>query len=337
MTRSVIGSILHGAYGNLYEQAICLKHYTATHPEVELKLFTATKIRLESFRALDLSFATVFDLWTEIEKHPDISRFFQFQIFDGELNRDLLNKLPDSILAKFDRTKNELPWNYLRENRLAPPPNRYKLTLSEFGLRELDKVVLASGIPEGVWSKPTITFLWRYRSRQRAEHGISSIGQKAQDALVQSYSTMFQHIASEYDCHFIICGMKIVTTESNRAITDNKFPEFGLDLPPGRTTYLKGMSWPLELEIASRSTACCGHASGFTEGLWLKRGGDVVLMDAPPHYIARVAYHRMPYFGLNRPLQLAEAFLNRSTNAYRRRIESILEKSANENLTMKKS
>jgi len=332
MARSVIGSILHGAYGDLYEQAICLKHYAANHPEVELKLFTATKTRLESFRALDFPFATVFDLWTEIENHPNISRFFQFQIFDGELNRDILNKLPESILAKFDRTRNKLPWVYMRKNRLTPPPNRYKLTLSEYGLRELDKVVLASGIPEGVWRKQTINFLWRYRSSQRIEHGISSVGQKAQDELVQSYSAMFQRIASEFDCHFIVCGMKIVTTEFNRAITDNKFPDFGLDLPPERTTYLKGLSWPIELEIASRSTACCGNASGFTEGLWLKRGGNVVLMDAPLHYLAKIAYHRMPYFGLNRPLALAEAFFNRSTDAYRRRIESILRRDEKQNL-----
>lgn len=178
MARFVLGSILHGAYGDLYEQAICLKHYAANHPDVELKLFAATKIRLESFRALDLSFATVFDLWTEIENHPDISRFLQFQIFDGELNRDILNKLPGSVLAKFDRTRNLLPWVYMRKNRLAPPPERYKLTLSELGLRELDKVVLASGLPEEVRSKPTITFLWRYRFKKRAEHGISSLGRR---------------------------------------------------------------------------------------------------------------------------------------------------------------
>jgi hypothetical protein len=219
----------------------------------------------------------------------------------------------------------------LRENKLAPAPDRYKLNLSEFGLNELDHIVLSSGIPEGVWTKPTINFLWRYRSSHRSEHGISSIGQKAQDELVQSYSAMFQRIASEYGCHFIVCGMNIVTTDSNRAITDNKFPDFGLDLPSGRATYLKGMSWPIELEIASRSTVCCGNASGFTEGLWLKRGGGVVLMDAPPHYLARVAYHRMPLFGLNSPLELAGAFLHRSTEAYRRRIESILVKSTNEN------
>ena len=68
MARTVIGSILHGAYGDRSEQAICLKQLAVTPPEVKLRLFAATPTRLESFRALDLSFATGFDLWTGIEK-----------------------------------------------------------------------------------------------------------------------------------------------------------------------------------------------------------------------------------------------------------------------------
>ena len=141
---------------------------------------------------------------------------------------------------------------------------------------------------------------------------------------------MFRRIISEYDCHILVSGMNIVTTDANRELTDNKFPEFGLDLPVGRATYMKGLSWPLELEIASRATVCCGHASGFTEGLWLKRGRDMVLMDAPPHYLAKILYRRMPLFELNRPLNLAAAFLNRSVDLYRRQIESILKKTTNE-------
>jgi hypothetical protein len=326
MVRSVIGSILNGAYGDLYEQAICLKHYAAHHPEVELKLFTATTTRLEAFRALDLSFATVFDLWTEIEKHPDISRFFQFQVLDGEFNRDILSKLPDSVVAKFDRSKNILPWNYMRDNNLIPAPSSYQLPLSEWGTRELSRISDASGISANIWNKPTINFLWRYR--QKGLGSISDFGQKSQDELVQSYSAMFQRIINEYDCHILINGMNIVyKSEDDRKVTDSKYPEFGLELPAGRATYMKGLSWAVELEIASRATACCGHASGFTESLWLKRGGDMVLMDAPPHYLAKILYRRMPFFDLDRPSNFAAALLNRSVDAYRRKIESILKKS----------
>jgi len=302
-----------------------LKHYAALHPEVELKLFAATETRLNSFRSLDLSFAAVFDLWTEIERHPDIDRFYQFQIHDGELNRDILSKLPREVLAKFDRTSNNLPWVYLRENKLTPTPSSYQLALSEYGTRELAKVILATNIPETIWRGPTINFLWRYR---RGGGAISSFGQKSQEELVRSYSTMFRRIASEFDCHILICGMNIITTESNRKLTDNKYPDFGLDLPGCQATYMKGLSWPLELEIASRATVCCGHASGFTEALWLKRGRDMVLMDAPFHYLAKVAYRRMPLFQLDRKLNFAGSLLNRSAGAYRRRIESILKRAA---------
>jgi hypothetical protein len=326
--RTVVGSILHGAYGDLYEQAICLKHYASLHPEIELKLFAATQSRLESFHSLDLSFATLFDLWTEIEHHPDIEYFYQFQVYDGELNRDVLNKLPADVLAKIDRVNNILPWTYLRDNSLIPTPNSYKLPLSESGFRELSWIADANNILPAIWNRPTINFLWRYR---RGPGAINSLGQKSQEKLVHSYSAMFQRILEKYDCHILVCGMNIVTNESNRELTDNKYPDFGLDLPAKRATYLKGLSWPLELEIASRATVCCGHASGFTEGLWLKRGGNMVLMDAPPHYLAKIAYHRIPFFDLDRPLNIATAFLSRSAESYRRRIEFMLSEAAKVN------
>jgi hypothetical protein len=318
---TVVGSILHGAYGDLYEQAICLKHYAASHPEVELKLFAATRTRLEAFRALDLSFSKVFSLWTEIENHGDIERFFQFQVHDEELKRDVLSKLPERTLVKIDRDINNLPWVYLRHNDLIPTPHSFQMTLSESGVTELSKVAEANAISATTWQKPTINFLWRYR---RTGGAIGSFGQKSQDELVHSYSAMFRRIIAEFDCHIIICGMNIITTDANRERTDNKYPNFGLDLPIERATYMKGLSWPLELEIASRATVCCGHASGFTEALWLKRGGDVVLMDALPHYLAKVAYRRMPLFDMNGPVQLVAALANRSTESYRRKIESVL-------------
>jgi hypothetical protein len=327
MKRSVIGSILHGAYGDLYEQAICLKHFAALHPEVDLKLFAATTTRLNSFLALDLSFASSFELWTEIENRPEIESFYQFQVQDGELNSDVLRKLPTDILARFDRTQNLLPWNYLRDNGLVPTPKQFQLELSESGIADLEKVALSNGISDETWHKPTISFLWRFRQPGRGT--ISNFGQKSQEEMVRSYSAIFRKIASKFDCHIIICGMNIVTTESNRTLTDNKYPDFGLDLPIERVTYMKGLSWPLELDISSRATVCCGHPSGFTEGLWLKRGRDMVLMDAPPHYLAKIAYRRMPLFDLNKPFNLAMALINRSGDVYRKRIESILTKSTN--------
>lgn len=324
MGRRIVGSILHGAYGDLYEQALCLKHYAAVHPEIELRLFAATSMRLEAFRVLDLSFARSFELWAEIENQPEIEQFHQFQVHDAELKTDVLAHLSSAALAKIDREHNNLPWTYMRENRLIPEPDKYRLTLSSDGERELEAVAAGNNIPEKIWSRPTISFLWRYRKGTGA---ISSFGQKSEQELVAGYSQMFRKLIERFGCHVLVCGMNVVTDETNRARTDNKYPSFGLELPPENVTYMKGLSWPLELEIASRATVACGHTSGFTEGLWLKRGRDMVLMDAQPHYLAKATYHRMPLFNLDRPWVLAQAAFQRSPESYGRRIAGMLRRS----------
>lgn len=325
MGKRIVGSILHGAYGDLYEQVLCLKHYAGAHPETELRLFAATATRLEAFQALDLSFALSFELWREIEKQPEIENFEQFQIHDAELKNDVLSNLSSPTLKKFDREHNKLPWTYMRENGLIPEPNGLRLTLAPEGEQELVAVAAGNGIRDEIWARPTISFLWRYRKGAGA---ISSFGQKTEQELVAGYSRMFRKLIDQFGCHVLVCGMNVVTDETNRVRTDNKYPSFGLDLPPENVTYMKGLSWPLELELASRATVACGHASGFTEGMWLKRGRDMVLMDAPPHYLAKAAYHRMPLFHLDRPWTLAQAMFERSPEAYGRRIAAILRRAA---------
>ncbi len=326
MAKTVVASILHGAYGDLYEQAICLKHYAATHPEVELRLFAATPARLAAFQVLDLSFAASFELWTEIEKQPEIGSFFQFQVKDGELHSDALDRLPAEVLRKVNLEENHLPWRYLRQHKLLPPAAAYQLQLSALGKRELGLVMAANGITETIWDRPTISFLWRYRIHVGS---ISSKGQKPQEELVRSYSAIFRKLIRDFNCHLLICGMNVITDDKNRERTDSKYSAFGLDLPPDRVTYMQGLSWPVELEIASRATVCCGHTSGFTEGLWLKRGCGMVLMDAQPHYLAKAAYHRMRLFELNNPLRLAQAMWSRSPDSYARRIAKLLKEAGN--------
>lgn len=321
MSKTVVASILHGAYGDVYEQVLCLKHFALTHPDVEVRLFAATAARLEAFRPMDLSFASTFELWTALNDEPSVDKFLQFQVQDQELRDDVLANLDPAVLEKLDRKKNILPWVYMRDHKLIPESGRYRLGLLPQGESMLEQVAEQNQICPEIWSRPTISFLWRYRVGAGA---ISSRGQKSQEDLVQSYSEMFLRLIRKYDCHILICGMNVITDDANRVRTDNKYPSFGLDLPADRATYMKGLSWPLELEIASRATVCCGHASGFTEGLWLKRGGGMVLMDPPPHYLAKAAYHRMPLFHLNRPWVLARSVFSRSTAAYERRIGSML-------------
>ncbi len=320
--RRIVASILHGAYGDHYEQVICLRHYALTHPDVELKLFASRQSRMESFRALDLSFASSFQLWTELAGDSCIDEFFQFQVLDTDLNRDVLSQLPAGVLAKIDRAHNILPWVYLRDHNLIPPPERYQIGLSPAGEQQLRVISKASGIHDAIYAKPTVSFLWRYRSR--GEAAINGAGQKSQEALVKSYSGLFQSLIDTFDCHILVCGMNLTTTDFNREVTDNKYASFGLNIASTHVTYLKGLNWPLELEIASRATVCCGNASGFTEALWIKRSGSTVLMDAPPHYLAKALYRRMPMFGLNNPFHAVLAMPGLSSRTYRRKIQSLL-------------
>lgn len=222
MAKTIVGSILHGAYGDLYLQSLCLKHYAVNNPDVELKLFAATKTRLESFRALDLSFASGFELWTEIENHPEIERFYQFQVFDSDLKADVLSNLSVATLAKFDREHNKLPFIYMRDHRLVPLEDRYQLGLSETGRTDLVRVAAANGVADAIWQKPTVGFLWRYRGPE--EKAVSGFGQKPPEKLVRTYSRMFRELIERCDCHILICGMNVVTDDTNRERTDCKYP-----------------------------------------------------------------------------------------------------------------
>jgi hypothetical protein len=98
--------------------------------------------------------------------------------------------------------------------------------------------------------------------------------------------------------------MALRTTEENRERIDRKFTEKRLDLDTRHCTYLKGLSWGLELEIIRRCSLCVVMASGFSEALWMKRQGATVMVDTPPDYVAKLLWNRMPFFNLFHPSEL---------------------------------
>src|ERR1700733_14024984 len=110
---TIVGSILHGAYGDYYEQMVCLRHLKRLFPNVKLVLFFATESRRRELQVFDLSFADEVHPVTEICNVP-VERFLQFQIRDRELNEDVLSKLPPEMLAKFDLKRNLKPWSFVR-------------------------------------------------------------------------------------------------------------------------------------------------------------------------------------------------------------------------------
>lgn len=305
MNSTTIGSILHGAYGDYYEQAVCLKAFRLSHPELRMKLFAASPHRLDELRVLDFSWADCFDLHSEIPKHR-IDKVFQFQAHDRELRAEVFSTMPADLRSKLEAEPNRLPWHSLRS--ILPLRAEQQLGLSDVGRSKLPSVIQENAISRNVFQRPTIGFLWRHRA---AGGAVKPAFQADAMRLVEKYSRLFRRLIDSYGCHVLICGMKVTRTSENMYRIDAKYPEYGLDLPANSATHLMGLNWALELEILSRCTLCVANPSGFSEALWIKRGGNVLLLDPPPHYLAKAVKHRVPLFNLHRPMSLISAVASR--------------------------
>lgn len=289
----VIGSVLHGAYGDYYEQALCLKHFKATHPEVRLRLFAASGSRLRELSVLDFSFAESFTLWNTLTDYS-IDEFLQFQCDDPELRAEVLEHLPPHVQSAIRRGGSRLPWTVLRS--ILPLPDSAQLCLTAAGRSRLVEVMRENGVTDSTFDQPTVGFLWRYRSRGSA---IRPWRQPSAESLVRKYSRVFGSAIEAFDCNVMVCGMKVEAATENRERVDAKYPRFGLDLPPDRTIHMKGLSWPLELEILTRCSVCLVNPSGFSEALYIRRAAGVIVTDPPLHYRLKLLKHRMPLFGNN--------------------------------------
>jgi hypothetical protein len=158
-----LGSILHGAYGDYYEQMVCLKAHKAAHPGTHLVLFFASPARLRELKVFDLSFADEVHLATALP-HVPIDRFLQFQVRDPELQADVLAGLDSALRARIDDGTHRKPWTWLRRLDLKDPRNH--IGLSDEGRARLPAIMAEEGLDDAVFrTKPTVGFLWRYRGR----------------------------------------------------------------------------------------------------------------------------------------------------------------------------
>jgi hypothetical protein len=305
----IVGSILHGAYGDYYEQAVCLKDFKLRHPGTRLKLYAASPHRLAELRVLDFSWADCFELYTEIPEQG-IDRFFQFQAHDNDLRTGVFPTLPATVLSLLQSEPNRLPWQYLRS--ILPLLPEQQLGLSKAGRSALPEVLRENLIDPQIFKGPTIGFLWRHRSSGGA---VKTTFQADAARLVAKYSRLFRRLVDSHGCHILVCGMKVSRTPQNMYRIDAKYPDYGLDLPGESATHLKGLSWALELEILSCCTVCVVNPSGFSEALWIKRGAGVLLVDPPPHYLAKMLRHRMPLFNLRRPGSFVSSVTSRLGSA----------------------
>lgn len=287
-----VGSILHGAYGDYYEQLLCLKQYKHAHPETRLALFFASAHRRKELGVLDFSFADEVHAAEALASVP-VDRFFQFQVRDEELQNDVLAKLPESVRVKFDYSTNHKPWTYMRQFDLREA--EVDVGLSAAGNEVLPKVMAENGLDESLFGERfTVGFLWRYRTRS----AISSFWQTPESVIRQTKADVLGELIRRYNAHVIVAGMNVARNQENWHRIEAKFSNRDLGLPASHCTYLKGLSWALEVEIMRRCSLCLVMPSGFSEALWIKRTGPTMLVDAPPHYLVKLLWNRMPLFGL---------------------------------------
>src|SRR5271170_2685855 len=288
---TIIGSVLHGAYGDYYEQMICLRHVKRLLPDVKLVLFFASESRRRELQVFDLSFADEVHPVADICNVP-VERFLQFQIRDRELNDDVLSKLPANVLAKFDLTRNLKPWTFVR-TIYRQSPDDCDIPLGPHGMQRLPQCFQDNGLDESKFPEGfTVGFLWRYR---RPGGHFSTKFQTPQEVMHRTKSELFSALVQQHGAKIIVAGMNLQLTEENRERTDCKYTDRRLAVPDDACVYLKGLNWGLELEIMRRCSLCIVMPSGFSEALFMKRRGRTILVDPSPSYLIKSALNRTPF------------------------------------------
>jgi hypothetical protein len=287
----VVGSVLHGAYGDYYEQMICLRHLKRLFPSVKLILFFASESRRRELQVFDLSFADEVYSVADICNAP-VDKFLQFQIRDRELNDGILSKLPANTLEKFDLTQNLKPWTFLR-SIYRQSPTDCDIPLSPEGTKRLPQCFQDNDLDESKFADQfTVGFLWRYR---RPGGHFSTTFQPSLEVIHRTKSELFSTLVKQYRARIIVAGMNLQVTEENRERTDCKYANCKLAVPDDACIYLKGLSWGLELEIVRRCSLCIVMPSGFSEALFMKRNGPTILVDPPPSYLVKSLLNRTPF------------------------------------------
>lgn len=295
-----IGSIIHGALGDCYEQLLCLQKFKATHSNVSLICFFAVESRYRAFLHYDLS---IFDEIYLADKigHVAIDSYYQFQIRDEELQADIISRLSSHEISKFDLTTNLLPWRVLRlHDYNAEPVN---LMLSANGLKYLDFVKDIHGIKDNC-NKIKMGFLWRHRGK-----GLNSFGQFPKNIIKKNISELMNYFVNKHDAHIYVCGMgagnlagldcyKRVVEEGGIALGEHKwkFDEELLDIESDHVTYLMGTGYAVEMEIMFQCDILITMPSGFSEPLWMKCPHKVVMVFPPFEYSLKLWRHKMPFF-----------------------------------------
>lgn len=298
-----IGTILHGAYGDVYEQALSIRLIKArTVSDDQYIGFFSRADRQTAFGHFEL------DMFDEIY-HVDaldsvnIDHFFQFQIYDPELNEDVLNHLPVQLKKKFDIRTNHLPWKTLAMHHYSQVP--LMIPLSDTGKEHYEHLLGKHDLKEKYkHSQMSIGYLWRYRSSRGA---VKPYFQKDRDWILASKSALLMQLIERYDAHVVVAGMN--PYRDNLAIDRDKekagvlmgeitakFANESLSIPDEKVTYLRGDGYAGEMEIIANTDIQIVMPSGFSEPLWMRNGRRTLLVDPPPVYLLKLLKYRMPLF-----------------------------------------
>jgi len=289
--------------GDCYEQLCCIRELKRANPSQQWIGFFAVPNRLAAMQHFQL------DMFEEVHSATNISRvpvdgFFQFQIRDAELRRDVIDRLPPEVRARFDFRHNWKPWGFIRRHDF----NRcgMALPLSQQGRNYLPLCMKYNEISTDLFRRHfTVGYLWRYR----APGGfIATHGQRSADWILRTKSELFRQLIESCNAHILVAGMGKNSETSilppqireRGAFVEGeyraKFTEAVLDVPRERVTYLKGLGFAAEMEIMAQCDLLLMMPSGFSEALWMRRTVPVVLVDPPPAYVARLWLYRMPLF-----------------------------------------
>lgn len=295
-----IGTIIHGALGDCYEQLLCLQKFKTANSNVTLIGFFAVESRYRAFLHYDLSFFDEIYFADQI-CHVDVDNYYQFQIRDEELQADIISKLPSSEISKFDVSSNLLPWRILKLHDYKEFP--LSLNLSSKGLKYLDFIKEIHCINDDC-KKIKIGFLWRHRKK-----GLNSFGQYPKHIIKKHVSELMNYFVKEHNAHIYVCGMgagnlkeldcyQRVVDEGGIALGEHKwkFDEELLDIEDKSVTYLMGTGYAAEMEIMSQCDALITMPSGFSEPLWMKSPHKVVMVFPPYEYLLKLWRHNVPFF-----------------------------------------
>jgi len=285
-----IATILHGAYGDYFEQLLCFVDLAENNPQHNYHLFFVNPYRMEEFLKVDLSFAITTALVDKIEE-IEIDSFYQFQVLDIELKEEVLAKLSQQTLAKFDLTNNLLPHIYMNTIQ-EKKSKRFTLPFNNKGM-ESYKAIKAE-LPSDIFKGKTIGFMWRYRG---ASGAVNPLFMPSEETLKSKYSEIIENAINTWGCHVLVAGMKVKTTEKNKHIVDAKFPEYGLNFQHEDLHYLPGKGWLAEVELITQCDIVICNPSGFSEAIFLK-GKECVVVDPPLHYTLKTIKNGFPLFNI---------------------------------------